>query len=331
MRFEAPAISANGRFVAFTSRASNLVANDTNRAYDVFVRDLKAQVTRRVSVGRGGRQANGPSFEPAISANGLRVAFSSSASNLVVGDSNRRRDVFVRYGTRKVTRLKSIGLAGRDANGHSLSPAISADGNWVGFLSLATNLVRGDTNDISDVFVRGGQKRVTRRVSVGPGGRQANNGSNDGPTLSAYGRFVAFSSYASNLVAGGTRAESSVFVRDRAKGFTELVSRGPGGRQANNASFFRPSISGNGRFVAFDSFATNLVPGDSGFGLDVFVRDRVMKVTTKASVGLSGSPPNEESAVPVISADGRHVIFASNASNLVSGDTNRRADVFVRD
>lgn len=327
--FDAPAISANGRFVAFSSKASNLVPRDTNRRDDVFVRDLKQHVTWRVSLGRGGRQANGHSFEPAISGNGLRVVFASEASNLGTRDTNRHYDVFVRYRARKVTRLISTARTGRNANGFSFSPAISADGNWVAFASTATNLIRGDTNDTSDMFLHGPAK-VTQRVSVGPRGRQANNGS-DGPALSAHGRYIAFSSSASNLVSGGTRAESGVFVHDRAKRATELVSVGPGGRQANGPSFGDPSISANGRYVAFDSYATNLITGDSGFRQDVFMRDRVLKATTKVSIGLFGSPPNDESFALAISADGQHVAFGSVASNLVRRDTNNDEDVFVRD
>lgn len=328
--FDAPVISADGRYVAFTSKASNLVVHDTNDTYDVFVRDRVAQVTRRVSVGRGHRQGNNASFQPGLSANGKRVVFASLASNLVARDSNGHDDVFVRYQTRKTTRLVSVGRGHHRANGFSFSPAISADGAWIGFLSTASNLVAHDTNRTSDVFVRHLPTRTTKRVSVSSSGRQANNG-DAGLSLSAHGRYVAFTSSATNLVAGGTRAESNVFVRDRVERTTRMVSVGPHGVQANNASFDAPSISAHGRYVAFDSFATNLVPGDSGFGLDVYVRDRVTHVTRKVSVGLDGAQADDESAGPVISAHGRHVVFASLASNLVSGDTNHKADLFLRD
>ncbi|HVQ18978.1 MAG TPA: hypothetical protein VMT27_08075, partial [Actinomycetes bacterium] len=328
--FDAPAISADGRYVAFTSKASNLVAHDTNDTYDVFVRDRAAQVTRRVSVGPGHRQGNNASFQPGLSANGQRVVFASLASNLVARDSNGRDDVFVRYQAGQTTRLVSVGRGRHKTNGFSFSPAISADGAWIGFVSTSSNLVAHDTNRTSDVFVRHLPTHTTRRVSVSTSGRQANNG-DEGLSLSAHGRYVAFTSSSTNLVAGGTRAESNVFVRDRVERTTRRVSVEANGVQANHASFDPPSISAHGRYVAFDSFATNLVPRDSGFGLDVYVRDRVAHVTRKVSVALDGATPDDESGVPVISADGRHVVFISLASNLVTGDTNNKADLFVRD
>jgi Tol biopolymer transport system component len=223
-----PAISAAGRFVAFASYASNLVPGDTNNDFDVFVRDRKAQVTQRVSVGPGGQQANGNSFEPAISADGRLVAFSSGASNLVPGDTNGTSDVFVRDRKAQVTRRVSVGPGGQQANGESLKPAISAHGRLVAFSSGASNLVPGDTNGTSDVFVRDRVAQVTRRISVGPGGQQANGGSHS-PAISADGRFVAFVSRASNLVAGDTNGASDVFVRDRVAQVTRRVSVGSGG------------------------------------------------------------------------------------------------------
>jgi TolB protein len=165
-----PAISADGRFVAFASGASNLVAGDTNGTYDVFVRDRKLQVTRRVSVGPGGQQANSSSVGPAISADGRFVAFSSYASNLVAGDTNGTYDVFVRDLVAQVTRRVSVGAGGQQANSNSSDPAISAGGRFVAFVSVASNLVAGDTNHWDDVFVRDRFAQVTRRVSVGSGG-----------------------------------------------------------------------------------------------------------------------------------------------------------------
>jgi Tol biopolymer transport system component len=222
-----PAISAGGRFVAFESRASNLVPGDTNHRADVFVRDRLAQVTRRVSVGPGGRQGNGESSEPVTSADGRFVAFTSLASNLVSGDTNGTYgyDVFVRDRMAQVTRRVSVGPGGQQANRASYSPAISADGRFVTFLSAASNLVAGDTNGDTDVFVRDRVAQLTRRVSVGPGGHQANEDSFDS-AISAHGRFVAFGSLAGNLVAGDTNHTYDVFVRDRREQVTQRVSVG---------------------------------------------------------------------------------------------------------
>jgi Tol biopolymer transport system component len=325
------AISADGRFVVFSSLASNLIAGDTNDKRDVFVRDRVARVTRRVSVGLGGQQANGGSLEPAISAHGRFVAFTSYASNLVAGDTNGTYDVFVRDRRAQMTRRVSVGPGGQQANDDSgsYSLAISADGRFVAFTSDASNLVATDTNNTADLFVRDRRAQVTRRVSVGPGGQQANNYSL-APAVSAHGRFVAFSSLASNLVAGDTNNTYDVFVRDRRTQMTRRVSVGPGGRQANRRSP-TPAISAHGRFVAFWSYASNLVTGDTNNTADLFVRDRRAQVTRRVSVGPGGQQANNGSFDPAISTDGRFVAFASFASNLVTGDTNNTADVFVRD
>jgi len=199
----------------------------------------------------------------------------------------------------------------------------------VAFSSVASNLVPGDTNDDWDVFVRDRVDRVTRRVSVGPGGGQANCGSVE-PAISRGGRYVAFDSSASNLVPGDTNHESDVFVRDRVDRVTRRVSIGPGGHQANRNSG-APAISPGGRYVAFHSSASNLVPGDTNNAFDVFVRDRGDRVTRRVSIGPGGRQANSHSFDPAISADGRHVAFGSDASNLVPGDTNNALDVFVWD
>ena len=285
-------------------------------------------VTSRVSVASDGRQAipNGYLYaQPAISADGRFVAFASSASNLVAGDTNGVPDVFVRDRLAGVTRRVSVGASGQ-ANHFSADPAISADGRFVAFESGASNLVAGDTNGKSDVFVRDRLAGVTRRVSVGVGG-QANYTSNI-PAISADGRFVAFDSGASNLVAGDTNGTDDVFVWDRLAGVTRRVSVGGSG-QANNGSY-SPAVSADGRFVAFESFASNLVAGDTNGKADVFVRDRLAGVTRRVSVGAGGQA-NSDSGTPTISADGRFVAFLSGASNLVPGDTNGTYDVFVRD
>jgi Tol biopolymer transport system component len=323
-----PAISADGRFVAFASHASNLVAGDTNNARDVFVRDLVAQLTQRVSVGPAGQQANGVSANPAISENGRFVTFWSLAFNLVPGDTNATYDVFVRDRKLQVTRRVSVGPGGQQANDASVAPAISAHGRFVTFFSSASNLVPGDTS-IYDVFVRDRKLQVTQRISVGPGGQQANAESFE-PAISAHGRFVAFYSYASNLVAGDTNNNYDVFVRDRKLQVTRRISVGPAGQQANDDSR-EPVISAHGRFVAFESVASNLVAGDTNNRFDVFVRDRKAQVTRRVSVGPAGQQANGNSFQSAISADGRFVTFFSDASNLVAGDTNNAYDVFVRD
>ncbi len=324
-----PSISANGRYVAFDSTASNLVSGDTNGISDVFARDRKLHKTVRVSVGPGGAQGNNLSGNPSISANGRYVAFDSTASNLVSGDINGFSDVFVRDRKLHKTFLVSIGPAGAQGNNDSFTPAISANGRYVAFVSVASNLVSGDSNSSSDVFVRDLKLHKTYRVSVGPAGLQGDSYS-DEPSISADGRYVAFRSFAANLVSGDSNGYLDVFVRDRKLHKTVRVSVDSAGLQGNSFSD-SPSISANGRYVAFRSFASNLVPGDSNGYPDVFVRDRKLHTTVRASVGPAAAQGNADSSDPSISADGRYVAFDSAAANLVSGDSNGFTDVFVRD
>ncbi len=324
-----PGISADGRFVAFYSYASNLVAGDTNAGTDVFVRDRATGATERVSVSSAGEQGNEGSMYPAISADGRFVAFESYASNLVAGDTNGWRDVFVHDRVTGATERVSVSSAGEQGNGDSWWRVISADGSFVAFYSYASNLVAGDTNGVPDVFVHDRVTGVTERVSVSSAGEQGNWGSIN-PAISANGRFVAFDSYASNLVAGDTNGDADVFVHDRATGATERVSVSSAGEQGNGESQY-PAISADGRFVAFDSYASNLVAGDTNGDADVFVHDRATGATERVSVSSAGEQGNGGSWWPVISAEGRFVAFGSVASNLVAEDTNGVADVFVRD
>ena len=279
-----PAISANGRYVAFSSVATNLVPGDTNGLSDVFVRDLRTHRTIRVSVTSRGRQAlckagGCESTEPALNANGRYVAFESSATNLVAGDTNRLADVFVHDLRSGRTERVSVSSAGRQAGGDrtnngSNAPAISADGRYVAFHSYASNLVRGDTNRVPDIFVRDRKGRKTARVSVSGGGRQADQESLGSSAISADGRYVAFTSLATNLVAGDVNGITDVFVRDLRSGTTKLVSLGAAGNQGDDASAAGGVVfSADDRYLAFSSWAGNLVPGDTNDKPDAFVRD----------------------------------------------------------
>jgi len=322
-------ISADGRYVAFVSLASNLVAGDTNGQRDLFVQDRVTGATTRVSVATDGTQANkNDGLQSAISADGRYVAFHSSASNLVAGDTNGTNDVFVHDRVTGATTRASVATDGTQANGHNFGVSISADGGYVAFDSLASNLVAGDTNGKWDVFVHDRDTGATTRVSVATDGTQANNESLG--AISADGRFVAFGSLASNLVAGDTNGQRDVFMHDRDAGATTRVSVATDGTQGNGDSL-QPMISADGRYVTFESVASNLVAGDTNGQRDVFVHDRVTRAITRVSVASSGTQGNGDSSVPAISADGRYVAFDSDASNLVAGDTNAKTDVFVRD
>lgn len=208
------AISGNGRYVAFQSGTTNLVAGDTTSGenQDLFVHDRKTGKTTRVSVGIHGTEANDTSFQPAFSADGRFVAFTSAASNLIPNDTNNSNDVFVYdQTTRKLERV-SIASGGGQGNGMSWQPAISADGRRVAFTSSASNLVPNDTNGNSDIFIFDRQTHQTRLVSVGKNGGAA-RGTSDRPAISADGRAVAFESLAKNLVAGDTNRWPDVFLR----------------------------------------------------------------------------------------------------------------------
>jgi Tol biopolymer transport system component len=267
-----PSISADGRYVAFESDATNLVTGDTNSAGDIFMRDRRNGTTTRISQSYAGGQGNGNSHNPSVSSDGRFVAFESDATNFVAGDTNGKHDIFVRDRQKGITTLVSKSSAGVVGNGDSAHPSISADGRYVAYDSQATNLVAGDVNGKDDIFVRDRQKGTTTRVSKSSAGVAGNEGS-DYPSISADGRYVAFMSYSSNLVAGDTNGAYDIFVRDRQEGTTTRVSKSSAGMGGNSDSTY-PSLSAGGRYVAFESDATNLVTGDTNGYRDIFVRDR---------------------------------------------------------
>jgi hypothetical protein len=296
------AISANGRFVAFSSAASNLVARDRNGSMDVFVRDRWLGTTRRVSVSSGEREGNNDSGNvqtiaggPVISATGRFVVFESEASNLAPGERNVfpfDNDVFVRDRRTGTTTRFSGGAAPffRD-------PTISADGSHLTF-------VGGESAE--QIVVRNRVTGASRVVSVSPAGRLGNDGSFDA-SLSGDGRVVVFSSFASNLVPGDTNGTADVFVWTRRSGEVRRVSLTSSGAQANGTS---PSISADGRFVAFVSGSSNLVPGDTNGVADVFLHDRRTDTTQRIGVDPAEAEFTFDSETPRLSANGLFIAFA---------------------
>ena len=325
-----PDISKDGNLVSFESDATNLVAGDTNADRDIFVRDRQAATTTRVSVATGGGQGNGDSFRAELSGDGRFVAFESVATNLVVGDTNGVSDVFVHDRQTGETTRVSVATGAVQSNGGSFQPALSTDGRFVVFHSTATNLVGGDTNGVSDVFVHDRQTGETTRVSVATGSVQG-NGASQAADLSEDGRWVAFESSATNLVAGDTNGDRDIFVHDRQTGMTTRVSVATDTGLQGNDNSLEAAISGDGRFVAFLSYSTNLVPGGTSGNGDVFVHDRQTNTTTQMSVSTGGVKGNDFSCNPAISQDGRIVGFFSDSTNLVSGDTNGARDIFIHD
>jgi Calx-beta domain/WD40-like Beta Propeller Repeat len=334
-----PSISADGRFVAYDSIATNLDPADGDTVDDVFVRNMQTNTTTLVSraSGANGVKGNDGSAAAAISADGRFVAFDSNASNLTAGDNDGNTDVFVRDLQTNTTTLvsRASGTAGAEGNGPSTTSAISADGRFVAFFSAASNLDPADGATSGNVFVRDLQTNTTTLVSRASGatGAVANAGSGN-VAISANGRFVAFQSSASNLNPADSDNNEDVFVRDLQINTTTLVSRASGasGAKGNNFSV-TPSISADGRLVAFHSFASNLDPADGDTTADVFVRDLQTNTTTLVSRagGPNGSKGNDFSDEAAISTDGRFVAFDSNASNLDPGDGNTAGNVFVRD
>lgn len=323
--------SADGSVVVFVSLASNLVANDTNGTYDVFVRELASGTTERVSVASDGSQGDGSSLLPSISADGRFVAFLSGATNFAADDTNGQDDVFVHDRLTGVTERVNLSSSGEQADGPGYtSPSISGDGRLVTFSSLADNLVADDTNGFWDVFVRDRLLGTTVRVDVGPAGEQANGDSAQFSTISGDGRFAVFTSNASNLVAGDENHQSDAFARDLVAGVTEIVSVNSAGVPGNDDSG-GGRVSADGRFVAFMSWAWNFSEDDHNWDLDVFVRDRVAGTTEIVSVDSFGAGVLQMSFLGDISTDGRFVVFFNDDARLVLGDTNRVSDAFLHD
>ncbi len=320
-------INADGRYVAFESSATNLVPGDTNGRKDIFVYDRDADTIELVSLADNGTQGNATSSNPCISSDGGFVAFQSFAYNLVSGDTNGTSDVFVYDRNTDTIERVSVADDGTQGDAASSSPCISIDGLYVAFESSAENLVEGDTNESIDVFVYDRNANVIERVSLTASCGQSNGNSSDA-SISADGRFVAFESYATNLIPGDTNGKNDIFVYDRDTDTIEMVSVSNEGIQGLVTSD-NPSISGDGRYVSFDSAASNLVPQDTNGNRDIFVYDRETGTIDRVNMGDHGTQGDADSTAPSISADGRYVGFKSPATNLISGDTNEIDDIFV--
>lgn len=326
-------ISANGRFVAFRSASTNLVSGDANGLVaDIFVQDLQSGKNELVSKASDGTSANDLSYFSAISGDGQLVVFSSAASNLVAKDANNAADVFLRNrSTGKTTRV-DVSSSGAEADwgiGSNGIVDISADGRYVVFSSSSSNLVAGDDHT-EDVYLRDIKTGTTIRVSQ-PVRSSGFDGGSTTPSISGDGRFIAFSSGSSKLVAGDTDdVNSDIFVYDRIAKTTAKITKNATG------SSILPTISADGRFVGFMSQAANLVANDTNAAWDTFIHDR----TTGKTIRVNTTPQNLQStgdsfpfqSRPSISADGRFIGFESGAKDLTADDSdNAMTDVFLRD
>jgi Tol biopolymer transport system component len=290
---------------------------------------IETTETTRVSIDSNGIEGDNSSFASFITSDGKFVVFESDATNLVIGDGNARKDIFVHDRETGATTRVSVSTGGVEGNNNSFAPFISSDGRFVVFESDATNLVLGDGNGRRDIFVHDRQTGATTRVSVSSGGIEGNNRSFD-PSISSDGNFVVFESNSTNLVANDENVRGDIFVHNRATGETTRVSVSSGGVEGNNNSF-APFISSDGRFVVFESNATNLVAGDFNGRRDIFVHDGATGETTRVSVSSEDLEGDNNSYAPFISEDGKFVVFESLATNLVTGDGNGRRDIFVHE
>ena len=314
-----PALSADGRYVVFQSAASNLIANDPNGSSDVFRRDLLTGATSLVSVNRDGTgPATGYSTKASLSADGRYVAFQSTAADLVAVDSNGKPDAFLRDMQAGTTLLASVGTDGVDsAPEGAWGPKLSADGRYVAFDKGANDVWRRDV-------VAG----ISTQVSFSGSGGSPNSSSYTAG-ISADGRYVVFSSWASNLGTPVPSMYPQIYVRDVQAGSTEMVSYASSGNMALESAAYHPSISDDGRYVAFQSYGHATADDSDGFR-DVFVRDLQADNTLRASqpwIGVGGSTGGA-SEFPVISGDGRVVAFLSGSTQLQPGDGNGLDDIF---
>ncbi len=325
-----PSISSDGRYVAFETFATNLVPEDTILGYtDIYVHDRSTGRTELVSWDFTGGPGEGHSHVPSISGDGRYIAFDSLAA-LVAGDTNGVYDVYLRDVVLGTTTLVSVDSAGNSANDDSIDAHLSADGKFLSFSSLATDLLPGDVDSVADVYVRDLTAGTTIRASVRPDGGHANDDSWLA-SLSGDGRFVAFSSYATNLLTGSTIPAGQVFVRDLVLSATEVVSVDSAGSQGTGeSSTAADSLSADGRLVVFSSLAPGLVLGDTNGTFDVFTHDRLTGETIRASVSSTGVQGDGGSSAAGISADGRFVVMKSAARSFVPWDTNP-ADIFMHD
>jgi Tol biopolymer transport system component len=328
-----PSISADGRSVAFASAASNLtVPGIVSSAAQIYAFDTLAQTARLVSSSADGTPANDASSQPSLSADGRVVAFTSKATNLVAGVARSTTNVFVKAGDGPV-QLISAGVGGSPTDANSYQPAVSGNGRFVVFTSNADNLIAGDDNGKPDVFEHDLATNTLQRVSTGPGGAQA-DGPSSNPSVSGDGRYVTFASTARNIVGRQAKALQEVYVHDAAARRTALVSVGRRDRRQNaavSAPFTQiSSISADGRYVAFDSDATNLATHPTNGHTNVFVRDRLQHRTTMVSLSSNGGAGIDDSYGPSISPDGHYVVFGSLADDLAPGAA-PGPNVYLRD
>ena len=322
-----PALSGDGSVVVFQSTSQNIVPGDATGTRHIYAFERETKKITRVSVDDSGKPGNKQSFGASISADGRFVVFTSDANNLVPGDTAGNQDVFLRDREAGTVIRISVSSTGEQANRDCRDAVISANGRIIAFTSSASNLDENNMNNSADIFVYDRVSKFMRRITMTPDGFEADHGSGE-PSISSDGRYVAFYSHATNLLPIDTNRSPDIYVFDLFTGTTELVSVASN-RMIGNRDSRRPSISGDGMVVVFESWASNLTADDKNDVPDIILRDRQSKRTICISNAPDGKPGNDDSRDPRISDDGNIIIYTSYASNLVKNDTNNLADVFV--
>jgi Tol biopolymer transport system component len=321
-------LSQDGRFVAFTSQAGDLVPGDDNDLFDAFVRDMQSGVTERISVATDGTQADAPTVDISITPDGRFVAFTSIATNLAPGDVGAQYDIFVRDRLLGTTELISNTPIGTSGSQDSFYPAISADGRFVTFMSRSVDLVPGDDNGIADVFVKDRLTGAMELVSVGWQGEPVIEPS-DYPDISADGRFVVFGSLADNLIepppagVGDHHEDHEIFLRDRLLGTTQQVSLTPDGEQADSGSI-NPIMTPDGTFISFDTYATDIAAGAQDTNLSTDVVVCTLSPWTFEGGGLAGSQ-----GIPQLEGKGLLVPLTQGELKLTGGQPFAATILFV--
>lgn len=327
------AMTSDGRYVLLNSDATNFIASDLNGVRDAFVKDMQTGEINIASTSSAGVQANATSAARAMSEDGRYVLIASSATNLVAGDTNGVGDVFVKdmvTGTMSLVSTSSSGVQGNASSTLGVNGiALSADGRYAVFESDATNLVSGDTNGVTDVFMKDLVTGVTTRISTDSSGTQGNSTSG-AKSISADGKFAIFNSLSTNLVSGDTNGVQDAFLKNLETGETTRISTDSDGNQSN-ATSSAESISSDGRYVLMGSSASNLVSGDTNGVEDAFRKDILTGEIIRVSVSTTGTEAGSTASAMRMSADGRYATFYTDSNAIVSGDTNGFTDGFLRD
>ncbi|OGL31889.1 hypothetical protein A3F64_00595, partial [Candidatus Saccharibacteria bacterium RIFCSPHIGHO2_12_FULL_42_8] len=322
-----PSISTDGRYIAYSSAATNLVAGDTNGVLDVFLYDTVTETTKRISVDSGGNEAHSDSYEPSISGDGRYIAYASDADNLVTSDTNIMTDMFLYDTVNETTSRISVDSGGVEADGSSGGASVSSDGRYITYHSDATNLVAGDTNVTTDVFLYDTDTQTTSRISVDSGGTES-TGYSYSPAISGDGQYITYSSDSTDLVIGDTNGFSDIFLYNVATQTTTRISMDTGGNESNNGSAYS-NISSNGRYIVYQSEASDLIFGDSNLAQDIFLYDTLAQTTTLISKDSNGVISGNYSSDAVISGDGKYIVYQSIGENLVNNDTNANFDIYA--